>query len=256
MNQTVTNTPSRVAIVTGAARRIGSVTASTLHARGMNVVIHYGRSKTDAEAIVRQLNSVRANSATAIAADLADDRAAHQIVDAALSLWGRLDVLVNNASTFYPTPLETLTVDETARQIDTLFASNYRAPLLLAQAATESLAETRGCIVNMIDIHAYRPYPSHLIYGTAKAALLMQTRALALELAPNIRVNGVAPGSILWPEGESAMSEKEQENVLRGIPLRRNGTPDDIANMIAFLVSNEANYITGQIISVDGGRSL
>lgn len=252
MDQTDATAPARVAIITGAAKRIGSVTATKLHERGMNVVIHSRRSTAEASALVAKFNELRTNSATSVAADLADDTAASQIVDAALTQWNRLDVLVNNASTFYPTPLATLT----PTQIDELFASNYRAPLLLSQAAAEALSRTQGSIVNMIDIHAYRPYANHLVYGSAKAALLMQTKALALELAPQVRVNGIAPGSILWPEGESALNAEEQNKVLEGIPLSRNGTPDDIANTIAFLVSEEANYITGQILSVDGGRSL
>lgn len=247
-----TQATPRAAIITGAAKRIGSVIARTLHARGMNVVIHYHHSRSEAEELVNQLNEIRPLSATSVAADLTDDRAATRIVDAALQQWERLDVLINNASAFYPTPVDTLT----ATQIDELFASNYRAPLLLAQAAAPNLFETQGSIVNIIDTHAFRPYPHHVIYGSTKAALLMQSKALALELAPQIRVNGIAPGSILWPEGDASLTDEEKNKILDNIPLRRNGTAQDIANTAAFLVSEEANYITGQIISVDGGRSL
>jgi len=246
-----TKTP-RVAIITGAAKRIGANTATHLHAQGVNVVIHYGRSGTDADELVERLNASRTNSATAVQADLADDSAAQRLVSAALDTWNRLDILINNASTFYPTPIDSLRPE----QIDELFASNYRAPLLLAQAAAPALRESQGSILNMVDIHAYRPYAGHLVYGTAKAALLMLTRALAVELAPLVRVNGIAPGSILWPEGESALSDDNKQAVLEGIPLNRNGTPDDIATTIAFLTSSDAQYITGQILSVDGGRSL
>lgn len=247
-----TDNSARVAIITGAAKRIGSVIASTLHKRGMNVVIHYRHSATEADALVNKLNTIRPTSAISVTADLADDTSVSEIVITAMMQWNRIDVLVNNASTFYPTPIEALS----GAEIDELFTSNYRAPLLLAQAAASALQATQGSIINVIDTHAFRPYPNHLVYGSAKAALLMQTKALALELAPHIRVNGVAPGSILWPEGASSLSDEDKATILKTIPLERNGTAEDIANAVAFLVSKEANYITGQIISVDGGRSL
>jgi len=246
------STTNRVAIVTGAAMRIGAATATRLHADGINVLIHYGRSASAAEALVARLNARRAHSATSLQADLADDDAAGHIVTTATAMWGRIDILVNNASTFYPTPLATLE----PRQIDELFASNYRAPLLLAQAAAPHLSRQHGSILNMLDVHASRPHPNHVVYCSAKAALLMLTRALAVELAPDVRVNGIAPGSILWPEGDASLSAEDKTTVLASIPLQRNGTPEDIANTIAFLTGPEANYITGQILAVDGGRSL
>lgn len=246
------NLTGQVAIVTGAARRIGSVTASKLHAAGANLVIHYGSSASGAQALIERLNADRSGSAVCQQADLNDDTAADAIVGKALDEWGQLNILVNNASSFYPTPVGTIK----GRDIDNLFATNFRAPLLLAQSATPHLRKNNGCIVNMIDIHAYRPHAKHPVYCAAKAALLSATRSLALDLAPDVRVNGIAPGSILWPEGAAELNPEGQASILAGIPLQRNGNPDDIANTIAFLCSSDANYITGQIIAVDGGRSL
>ena len=242
----------QVAVVTGSARRIGAVTATRLHSAGSNVVIHYRGSADDANALISTLNNRRADSAIAIQADLNQDSAADKIVSAAVERWGRLDTLVNNASTFYPTPVGKISGDD----VDKLFSSNFRAPLFLSQAAAPFLAANKGSIVNMIDVHASRPHPAHPVYCSAKAALLMLTRSLAVELAPDVRVNGIAPGSILWPEGDAELTDKNKTSILDGIPLNRNGTPDDIANTIAFLASSDANYITGQIIAVDGGRSL
>ena len=242
----------KVAIVTGSARRIGSVTVRRLHHCGANVVIHYGGSADDANLLAADLNQLRADSASVVQADLADDNCADLICAKATQSWGRLDILVNNASSFYPTPVGSIK----GKDIDNLFATNFRAPLLLAQAATPQLRQNQGSILNMIDVHAYRPHPQHPVYCAAKSALLSVTRSLALDLAPEIRVNGLAPGSILWPEGDAELSSGSKANILEGIPLQRTGTPDDIANMISFLASDQANYVTGQIISVDGGRSL
>ena len=252
MNNSTEPSIAPVAIVTGSARRIGSVTVRTLHAAGYNVVVHCGSSVDDANTLIENLNISRAESAIVVQADLRNNEELGAVIDAALQRWSRLDVLVNNASTFYPTPVGSIT----QKDIDDLFATNLLAPLVLSQAASTALAEQRGCIINMIDTHAYRPHRLHSVYCAAKAGLLSVTRSLALELAPHVRVNGVAPGSILWPEGDASLDADAKQQITDEIPMGRNGTPQDIANLIRFLCSEQANYITGQIISVDGGRSL
>lgn len=248
MNQDSSTAP--VALVTGAARRIGARIARRLHADGANIIVHYRASADEAIALADALNAERAGSAIAMAADLADVPALEALAEAAAAHWGRLDVLVNNASSFYPTPIGQLT--EAA--FDDLMASNLKGPLFLSQAAAPHLARTRGSIVNLIDIHAERPNPRHSAYGAAKAGLAMVTRALAVELAPNVRVNGVAPGAILPPEGPAAGAGAD--DWAHGIPAGRPGDPDDIARAVAFLVGEQADYVTGQILAVDGGKSL
>ncbi len=238
-----------VAIVTGAARRIGSAIVQRLHQRGLNVVIHCRDSGSEANALAASLNQQRPNSATVIQADLADQEAPARITGAALRAYGRIDVLINNASAFYPTPIK----QATAGQWDDLMASNLRAPFFLSQACVPHLARHGGAIVNLVDIHALAPMQRHAIYCQAKAGLVMQTRALAKELAPDIRVNGVAPGAILWPETQG--SPEATAEILDRIPLGRQGRPEDIASAVAFLAL-DAPYITGQILAVDGGRLL
>ncbi len=248
----MTSTPSlegRVALVTGAARRVGAQIATHLHAAGADVGVHYRNSAEDATNLVAHLNGLRPGSAAAFQADLLDT-ASHPALIAAVVDWrGGLDILVNNASTFYPTPLGEITEADW----DDLVGSNFKAPMFLSQAAAPSLRERRGSIVNIVDIHAQRPLRDHLVYGPAKAGLAMLTRALAKELAPEVRVNGVSPGAILWPEG--GMSETAKTAILEQVPLARPGDPADIAGCVLYLV-RDATYVTGQIVAVDGGRSI
>ncbi len=244
----MTTLEGKTALVTGAARRIGCAIATGLHAAGARVVIHYRSSSSDALALAARLNGARRGSALALGADLLDTAALPGFVNAAVDWAGRLDILVNNASSFYPTPIGQ--VDENAW--DDLVGTNLKAPLFLAQAAAPELAERRGSIVNIIDIHAQRPLRHHAVYGSAKAGLAMLTRALAKDLAPAVRVNGVAPGAILWPE--NGISETVRRQILDQVPLEQSGRPEDIAGCVLYLV--RAEYVTGQIIAVDGGRSI
>ena len=239
----------RVALVTGAARRVGAEIATQLHAAGADVAIHYRRSAEDAGNLVARLNAQRPDSAAAFRADLLDTASIPALV-AAVSGWrGGIDILVNNASSFYPTPLGEIT----EAHWDDLVGSNFKAPLFLAQAAAASLRERGGNIVNIVDIHAQRPLRNHLVYSPAKAGLAMLTRALAKELAPEVRVNGVSPGAILWPESD--MSDAIKASILDEVPLARAGSPQDIAGCVVYLV-RDATYVTGQIVAVDGGRSI
>ena len=239
----------KTALVTGAARRIGSAIATTLHTAGSRVAVHYRNSGADAHDLVARLNDIRAGSAMAVEADLLDTAALPGLVTAVADWAGGLDILINNASSFYPTPIGH--IDEEAW--DDLVGTNLKAPLFLAQAALPRLRERRGNIVNIVDIHAARPLREHVVYGSAKAGLVMLTRALAKGLAPDVRVNGVSPGAILWPE--NGMSDEVRQNILRQVPLGRSGEPEDIAACVLYLV-RDAHYVTGQIIAVDGGRSI
>lgn len=245
----------QTAIVTGAARRIGAAIARALHRRDLNVLIHCRRSIAEADALADELNRRRAGSAATVAADLNDDRATGQIVQRALDAFGGIGVLVNNASTFYPTPLGSATLEELDRHWDRLMASNQRAPFRLSLACARTMRERGGSIVNLVDIHGLVPLKDHAIYSQAKAGLVMQTRALAKDLAPAIRVNAVAPGTILWPEGEAANSAEAMRDILARVPLGRQGTVDDIAGAVCFLAL-DAPYVTGQVLAVDGGRLL
>jgi pteridine reductase len=239
----------QVALITGAARRVGAEMARTLHAAGANILIHYRTSAAAAIALADELNRMRAHSAAIFAAHLLNDDAPEKLVAAALLEFGRLDILINNASSFYPTRVGQITLP----QWDDLIGSNLKAPLFLAQAAAPSLRAQRGLIINMIDIHALRPLKAHPVYSVAKAGLSMLTRSLARELGPEIRVNGIAPGPVLWPEGE--MDEGLQREIIGKTALKRHGTPQDVARTMLFL-AKDAPYITGQIIAVDGGRSI
>ena len=239
------------AIITGGARRIGAEIARALHRRGLSICLHYRGSEAPARQLVDALNAERAGSAAMIQADLAEAGAAQHIHDAALAAFGRIDVLINNASAFYPTPVK----QATQSHWDDLFASNARGPYFLSQACAPELARRPGAIVNLVDIHGLVPLKDNSIYAMAKAALVMQTRALAKDLAPMVRVNGVAPGSILWPEGEADSGQEAQQAILERVPLQRQGTPADIAGAVAFLAL-DAPYVTGQILAVDGGRLL
>ncbi|MCP4470612.1 MAG: pteridine reductase [Gammaproteobacteria bacterium] len=237
------------ALVTGAANRLGAQIARTLHQNGANLIIHYRDSVAAAQALAQELNQTRAGSALSVAADLAADSDIDRLAEQACSAFGGLHLLVNNASSCYPTRF-----GEIDRQAwDDLIASNYRAPLFLAQACHTALKQSRGCIINMIDIYASRPLAGHSIYCSAKAANQMLVKSLALELAPEVRVNGIAPGAMLWPEKANHDSAQRQAQ-LDEIPLKRLGGPQVIADTVLFLANND--YITGEIVRVDGGRLL
>lgn len=241
----------QVAIVTGGARRIGAAIITTLHGRGLNVLIHCRDSVVEARLMADRLNIDRPDSARIVTADLCDDDAPETIVSGALDAFGRVDVLVNNASDFYPTPVERAGHADWAALVD----SNQRAPFWLSLAAARAMPGAGGTIVNLVDIHGIVPLKDHAIYSQAKAGLIMQTRALAKDLAPRIRVNAVAPGSILWPEGPDTMSADAAREILERVPLGRQGTVEDVAGAVAFLAL-DARYVTGQVLAVDGGRTL
>lgn len=239
----------KVALVTGSARRIGATTVEVLHQSGFNVIVHYRNSSEEALELVERLNSVRVNSAAALQGDLLDRKVPEQLATEAVGLWGRLDVLVNNASSFYATKVGSITEQDW----DSLVGSNLKAPLFLSQALAEELQRNKGCIINMVDIHADRPLKGFPVYSLAKAGLVALTRSLATELGPDVRVNAIAPGVILWPEApQDANAHLE---IINQTALQRQGDPMDIARTIRFLVT-DAPYITGQVIAVDGGRTL
>ena len=238
-----------VALITGAARRVGAVIARTLHAGGYDLALHYRRSADEAHALADELQAARARSVLLVQADLADPAALLACVETAVAHYGRLDALVNNASAFFPTPVG----EATQAQWESLFASNARAPFFLTQAALPALHEARGSIVNLVDIYAERPLADHPLYCMAKAALAAMTRSLALDLAPAVRVNGVAPGAVMWPSDGKPCDD--QQAMLARTPLQRAGTPDDVAGTVLWLL-RDAPFVTGQIIRVDGGRTL
>ena len=249
MSDTEQKLSGKCALITGAAHRIGATIARLLHANGMDILIHYRHSAAPAKALQNALESQRPDSVGLIQADLHDNDSYRTLIDTAIDFRGQLDLLVNNASSFYPTPIET--ANGTAW--DDLIGSNLKAPFFLSQAAAPLLKKSRGAIINLVDIHAERPLKDHPIYSVAKAGNAMLVKSLARELGPEIRVNGIAPGAILWPE--QGLSEDEREEILQRTALKRPGTPEDIAQTLLFLIS-EAPYITGQIIAVDGGRTL
>ena len=236
-------------LVTGAAKRVGRSIARELHAAGANIVVHYRLAADAAEALVSELNAIRADSACRFQTDLLDTAALPGLVAFALEHFGRLDALVNNASSFFPTPLATID----AAAWDDLIGSNLRAPLFLSQAAAPHLKAVHGAIVNITDIHAERPLAGFPLYCAAKAGLLGLTRALAVELAPEVRVNAVAPGPILWPD-DTSFSHEARDHIVDHTLLKRSGSPQDIARTVRFLL-NDAPYVTGQVINVDGGRT-
>ena len=241
---------AKTALVTGAANRLGAQIARTLHQNGANLIIHHRASSAAAQTLVGELNQSRENSALAIGAELDSTAELEQLAAQACSAFGGLHILVNNASSFYPTPF-----GEIGQQAwDDLIASNYKAPLFLSQACYPALQLSAGCIINMIDIYASRPLAQHSVYCSAKAANQMLVKSLALELAPEVRVNGIAPGAILWPEGDQAAAVERQQAIIESLPLKRLGTPQSIADSVLFLATND--YITGEIIRVDGGRLL
>jgi len=252
-HMTINNDPSplqsRVVLITGGARRVGAEIVRVLHGAGASVLIHYRNSAGAAHALAGELNRIRPNSVAVECADLVDADAADHLVETALREFGRLDILINNASTFYPTAIG----ETTLAHWDDLMASNLKAPFFLSQAAAPGLRTQRGLILNIVDIHALRPLKRHPVYSIAKAGLAMLTRSLARELGPDIRVNGIAPGPVLWPE--RPMDEDLKREITAKTALKRHGTPQDVAATALFL-ARDAPYITGQIIAVDGGRSI
>jgi len=239
----------RVVLITGAVQRIGAEIARTLHAEGARLVLHYRGSRDAAHALQDELNKQRADSVVLVRADLLDQATLPAVVADALATWGRLDVLINNASSFYPTHVGSVTESEW----DDLMGTNLKAPFFLSQAAAPHLKEQKGCIINIADIHADRPLKRYPVYSIAKAGLVMLTKALACELGPEVRVNAIAPGTILWPEQK--MDEVTQQRIISRTFLKRQGNPVNIAKAALFLI-RDADYTSGQVITVDGGRSL
>ncbi len=248
MPETSTQAGEQVALITGAGRRIGATIARALHAEGIRVVLHYHRSDREARELQDELNRTREGSAVLIQCDLLEHNKHAALIHQAAEVWGRLDILVNNASTFYPTPIGRIREADW----DDLLGTNLKAPLFLSQAAAPWLARHRGCIVNLTDIHAERPLKGHSVYCIAKAGLAMLTYSLARELGPDIRVNGIAPGAILWPEG---LDDVTRQRIISQTALKRHGSPEDIARAVVYLV-RDGGFVSGQILTVDGGRSL
>lgn len=240
---------TRFALITGAARRIGACIAETVHQRGCDVILHYNSSRTEVDKIAGRLNDSRQGSATVIQAELGDTEQINRLAEQIRGQTGRLDLLVNNASRFFPTKVGTTTM----QQWDDLMNSNLRGPYFLTQALLPELTIAGGSVINLLDVHAARPMLDHAVYCMAKAGLQMMTLALARDLGPQIRVNGVAPGAILWPEHEA--DSEYQQNILNRTVMKRAGNPQDIASAVAYL-GLDAPYVTGQVLAVDGGRSL
>lgn len=241
----------KVVLVTGGAKRVGAAIVRQVHGAGANVMLHYRSAANEARALAAELNLQRPNSVAIAQADLLNIASLPVLIQQTLSHFGRLDAVVNNASSFFPTPVGE--IDE-ASWLD-LMGSNLKAPLFLAQAAAPELRKNHGCIVSITDIHVERPMKHHVVYTIAKAGLAAMTRSLARELAPEVRVNAVAPGANVWPDSESVFDELARQRITSTIPLKRVGEPDDLARTILFLIK-DAPYITGQILNVDGGRSV
>jgi pteridine reductase len=239
----------KAALITGGARRVGAAIARRLHAAGANVLLHYRDSEADAAKLEAELNALRAKSAARVKAELLAPIAPRALIAAARDAFGRLDLLVNNASSFFPVEVGAIE----ASHWEELVGSNLRAPLFICQEAAPELAKNAGAIVNIVDIHAERPLKGYAVYSIAKAGLAALTRSLALELAPRVRVNGVAPGAIAWPD-DGQFPQAERERILATTPLARLGSPEDIAQAVHFLAC--APYVTGQVVAVDGGRSI
>ncbi len=243
--------PQAVILITGAAHRVGAAMARYFHGKGFRVAIHYRESRSAADALAAELCQLRADSAITLAASLGDIAALEQMVAQLLDHWGQLDVLINNASSFYPTPLGQ--VDEV--QWHDLMDSNLKGPFFLSQACLPALRSSKGCIINMVDIHAQRPLANHPVYCIAKAGLAMLTESLARDAGPEVRVNGIAPGAILWSGGDMQKPQQDKQDIVDKIPLARTGEPLDLARTAWFLAT-QSPYINGQIIAVDGGRSI
>jgi len=241
---------SKVVLITGGAKRVGAAICRRLHGAGANLMLHYRESAGEARLLQAELNHQRKDSVALIQADLLDVAKLHSLVDQTVQSFGRLDALVNNASSFFQTPVGEITAD----QWEDLIGTNLSAPLFLVQAAAPALKKSQGAVVNITDIHAERPLKNYVVYSVAKAGLVGLTRSLARELAPEVRVNAVAPGPILWPD-DDAFDELSRQRIISHTPLKREGTPDDIARAVHFLLA-EATYVTGETINVDGGRHV
>ena len=239
----------QTALVTGAARRVGAQIARTLHAAGANIMIHCHRSLAEAQRLAAQLEQARAGSAAVSVTDLRDTAALPGLIAGTCDRFGALDLLINNASSFYPTPIGQITL----AQWNDLIGTNLQAPLFLAQAAAPELRRRGGSLLNIVDIHGLRPLREHAVYSAAKAGLIMLTRALARELAPQVRVNAIAPGAVLWPE--QGLEEARRDRIRGQTPLQRPGSPEDIARAVLFFAT-QAPFVTGQVLAVDGGRSI
>jgi pteridine reductase len=239
----------KAALVTGSARRVGATIARRLHAAGANLVLHYRSSGEAAESLTRELNDRRADSAVCVEADLLDLKQLEMLPGIVTSNFGSFDILVNNASTFYPTPMG----DITEIDWDDLLGTNLKAPLFLSQASASALRIATGLIVNIADIHGTRPLSRHPVYSIAKAGVIMLTQSLARELGPSVRVNAIAPGPVMWPE--DGMDRELQDRIIARTALKRAGSPEDVARAVLFFAT-EAPYVTGQILAVDGGRSV
>ena len=240
----------KVVLITGGAKRVGAATCRRLHASGANLMLHYRESAGEARLLQAELNNQRKDSVALIQADLLDLGKLQATIDQTLQTFGKLDALVNNASSFFQTPVGEIT----AAQWEDLIGTNLRAPMFLAQAAAPALKKSQGAIVNITDIHAERPLKNYVVYSVAKAGLVGLTRSLARELAPEVRVNAVAPGPILWPDDE-AFDELSRQRIISHTPLKREGTPEDIAKAVHYLLA-DATYVTGETINVDGGRHV
>ena len=241
----------KVALVTGAARRVGAAIARRLHGAGAQLMLHYRSAEHDAQVLQSELNAVRASSVTLVQADLLQYGGLPELVKNTLARFGRLDVLVNNASSFFATPLGSIG----EREWDDLIGTNLKVPLFLAQAAAPALRKSGGCIVNIIDIHAERPLKDYVVYTVAKAGLAGLTRALARDLGPEVRVNGVSPGAVMWPDHDKHFDAVTRQRIVSNTPLKRAGDPDDIAEAVLYFASS-ASFVTGQILAVDGGRTI
>lgn len=242
---------SKVVLITGGAKRVGAAITRELHQHGANIVLHYHTSAEEAASLQAELNQVRPNSVVVVQANLLDTDALPALIETALHHFGRLDALVNNASSYYPTQLGQI---ETAHW-EELMGSNLKAPLFLSQAAAAALRANQGCIVNITDMHIERPKKHYIVYSAAKAGLVSLTKSLAQELAPNVRVNAVAPGPVLWPDNNQEFDEEYRQQVVNQTLLKRTGEPADIAKAVKFLIA-DAPFITGHVLAVDGGRNL
>lgn len=243
--------PSRVVLITGGARRVGAAIARELHQQGAHIVLHYHKSETDALHLQAELNALRPNSVAIIGANLLETGTLPALIETALHHFGRLDALVNNASSYYPTHLGQIDL----AQWEDLMGSNLKAPLFLSQAAANALRASQGCIVNITDMHIERPKKHYIVYSAAKAGLVSLTKSLAQELAPEVRVNAVAPGPVLWPDDAQAFDDQYRQLVINQTLLKRSGEPADIAKAVKFLIY-DAPFITGHVLAVDGGRNL
>lgn len=245
------DSPTKVVLITGGAKRVGASITRELHRQGANVMLHYHTSETEALALQAELNHIRPNSAAITQCNLLETDCLPALVTTTLQTFGRLDALVNNASSYYPTELGTIQLE----QWEDLMGSNLKAPLFLSQAAADALQASGGCIVNITDMHIERPKKHYIVYSAAKAGLVSLTKSLAQELAPRVRVNAVAPGPVLWPDSNQEFDEQYRQQVINQTLLKRTGEPSDIAKAVKFLIY-DAPFITGHVLAVDGGRHL